>query len=144
MRVFSITSTAISESDALPAQAPEHGFIWIGCTRQELEGRLTEIQSCLQALCGIQLLDLHVSDLLNAQLASNFDYTSQYDLLVFRRLASQSQSGEATTMQPAHRRGGPPILRHIDTSPVGFAIFENVLLSVHPRTVPYATPMRAG
>ncbi|QKO23217.1 magnesium transporter CorA family protein [Rhodoferax sp. BAB1] len=132
MRVFSITATAISESDALPAQAPDQGFIWIGCTRQELEGRLTEIQSCLQALCGIQLLDLHVSDLVNTQLPSHFDYTSQYDLLVFRRLASQSQNGEATTMQPAHHRGGPPILRHIDTSPVGFAIFENVLLSVHP------------
>jgi hypothetical protein len=43
----------------------------------------------LQLLTGLQLVDLHVSDLLNAQLPSHYDYTSQYDLLVFRRLARQ-------------------------------------------------------
>jgi Mg2+ and Co2+ transporter CorA len=31
-----------------------------------------------------------------------------------------------------HKRPGPPILQRIDTSPVGFAVFERVLLSVHP------------
>jgi len=30
------------------------------------------------------------------------------------------------------RRGGPPVLRRIDTSPVGFAVFDRVLLTVHP------------
>jgi Mg2+ and Co2+ transporter CorA len=30
------------------------------------------------------------------------------------------------------KRGGPPILRRIDTSPVGFAVFDRVLLTVHP------------
>jgi hypothetical protein len=30
------------------------------------------------------------------------------------------------------RRSGPPVLRRIDTSPVGFAMFDHVLLSVHP------------
>jgi magnesium transporter len=79
-------------------------------------------------------VDLHVSDLLNAQLPSHFDYTSQYDLMVFRRLASMTGRPDGT--EPARtapaRRGGPPILRHIDTSPVGFAVFERVLLSVHP------------
>ena len=29
-------------------------------------------------------------------------------------------------------RGGPPILRRIDTSPVGFAVFDQILLTVHP------------
>ena len=28
--------------------------------------------------------------------------------------------------------GGPPILRRIDTSPVGFAVMDRVLLTVHP------------
>src|SRR5690606_30831604 len=27
---------------------------------------------------------------------------------------------------------GPPVLRRIDTSPVGFAVFDRVLLTVHP------------
>ena len=52
------------------------------------QARLAEIQGRLQALIGLQLVDLHVSDLLNAQLPSHYDYTSQYDLLVFRRLAT--------------------------------------------------------
>jgi len=95
-----------------------------------------QIQTALQALCGAQLVDLHVSDLLNQQLPSHFDYTSQYDVLVFRRLAAGSPGGDPGqpglpgTHVPA--RGGPPVLRRIDTSPVGFAVFDQVLLSVHP------------
>ena len=30
-------------------------------------------------------------------------------------------------------RGGPSALRRIDTRPVGFAVFDRVLLSVHPQ-----------
>jgi Mg2+ and Co2+ transporter CorA len=135
MRVFTISPAGVSESDAPPAQLPAQGHLWIACTREELRGQLAELQAALQNLCGTQLLDLHVSDLLNAQLPSRFDYTSQYDLLVFRRLAATATGAVEGTSQPlpaASRRGGPPILRHIDTSPVGFAVFERVLLSVHP------------
>ncbi|MBN9324799.1 MAG: magnesium transporter CorA family protein, partial [Delftia acidovorans] len=103
--------------------------------------RLTEVQRTLQLLSGQQLVDLHVSDLLNAQLPSRYDYTSQYDLLVFRRLASGQARAAASTGVPAAptaapaapvKRTGPPVLRNIDTSPVGFAMFDQVLLSVHP------------
>jgi Mg2+ and Co2+ transporter CorA len=74
--------------------------------------------------------------LLNKQLPSHYDYTSQYDVLVFRRLAADS--GEADSTKPGlplgrlPARGGPTILRRIDTSPVGFAVFDHVLLTVHP------------
>jgi Mg2+ and Co2+ transporter CorA len=132
MRVFSITSTAISESDALPTELPTLGHVWISCTRQEFEASWQQLQATLQGLCGMQLVDLHVSDLLNAQLPSHFDYTSQYDLLVFRRLATGAGARAEASQQSPTRRGGPPILRHIDTSPVGFAVFERVLLTVHP------------
>jgi len=71
-----------------------------------------------------------VSDLLNAQLPSHYDYTAQYDLLVVRRLAQAQAAGPAPLRTSA--RGGPPVLRRIDTSPVGFAVFDQVLLSVHP------------
>jgi len=83
----------------------------------------------LQSLGGVQLVDLHVSDLLNQQLPSHYDYTSQYDMLVFRRLAAGNGSTPGTRI-PA--RGGPPILRRIDTSPVGFVVLDRVLLTVHP------------
>ena len=46
------------------------------------------IQASLQTLCGTQLVDLHVTDLLNNQLPSHYGYTSRYDIAVFRRLAA--------------------------------------------------------
>jgi Mg2+ and Co2+ transporter CorA len=142
MRIFSINASRVSEIAAgeLPEgltglQLPETGYLWISCTRAELELWQMPLQTALQALCKLQLLDLHVSDLLNAQLPSRFDFTSQYDLLVFRGLASAHAQPDAPASQPLKhlpKRGGPPILRRIDTSAVGFVVFDRVLLTVHP------------
>jgi len=133
MRVFEISSTQVSEHKALaPLAMPgacQNAFLWISLTRDELKGSLREVQDILQAVCGAQLVDLHVSDLLNDQLPSHYDYTSEYDLLVFRRLAAASAEAPA----PAGSAGGPPALRRVDTRPVGFAVFDRVLLSVHPQ-----------
>jgi Mg2+ and Co2+ transporter CorA len=89
------------------------------------------VQAALQRWTGGQLVDLHVSDLLNNQLPSHFDYTSWYDLLVFRRLAASGDVSAAsgdTTAAAAPTTATTPI----DTSPVGFAVFDRVLLTVHP------------
>jgi magnesium transporter len=91
------------------------------------------LQGALQRWTGGQLVDLHVADLLNNQLPSHFDYTSWYDVMVFRRLAAGSGSSslfldeQQGTLATAKRA-----LEAIDTSPVGFAIFDRVLISVHP------------
>jgi len=142
MRIFHIHSGGVQELAELPTQMPAQGFIWIACARPSFQTRLAEIQASLQALVGLQLVDLHVSDLLNAQLPSHYDYTSQYDLLVFRRLATlqgdapdtpaatPAVSGNAAT--PPLKHSGPPVLRRIDTNPVGFAVFDQLLLTVHP------------
>ena len=127
MRIFLVTAGGVAESDSLPASAPAHGYVWVSCNREEFKAGLADLQTTLQSVCGMQLVDLHVSDLLNQQLPSRLDYTAQYDLLVFRRLASGH--GNAPILA---RRGGPPILRKIDTTPVGFALFDNLLLTVHP------------
>ncbi|MGH6640739.1 MAG: magnesium transporter CorA family protein [Polaromonas sp.] len=142
MRVFTISSggQGITETEALPTelpdQAPAQGFIWIACARREFEVLQAEIQARLQSLCGTQLVDLHVADLLNNQLPSHYDYTSQYDILVFRRLATgQTETDLSQPGEPLHerlKRSGPPVLKRIDTSPVGFAVFDQVLLTVHP------------
>ncbi|ABM56177.1 CorA family divalent cation transporter [Verminephrobacter eiseniae] len=135
MRIFHIHGGGVQELAALPARMPAQGFVWIACSRPVFQARLADIQGSLQALAGLQLVDLHVSDLLNAQLPSHFDYTSQYDLLVFRRLASAQGHAAAAPQDgpaPAGKRRGPPVLRRIDTSPVGFALFDQLLLTVHP------------
>ncbi len=140
MRILAIAAQAVSETSDAQALATlettTDAYLWISCTREEIAGRLANVQAILQAQCGMQLVELHVSDLLNAQLPSHFDYTSQYDILVFRRLCAGARDDPtAPGGLPASylpKRGGPPILRRIDTSPVGFAVFERVLLSVHP------------
>ncbi len=140
MRIFSIQGTNVSEAkaDVLPqaldnVPLPDQGYLWLSCSRQEFEQHHTQIQITLQRLCALQLVDLHVSDLLNVQLPSRYDFTSQYDVLVFRGLSARKLLGDAAVDQGLRTtsRGGPPILRRIDTSPVGFVVFDRVLLSVH-------------
>src|SRR5690606_13834576 len=111
------------------AGAPADGYLWLSLTRTELRESLADVQRALQRLGGTPLVDLHVSDLLNDQLPSHYDATSQYDVLVIRRLAA---GADAAAAGPALRNAGPPALRRIDTRPVGFAVFDRVLLSVHP------------
>ncbi|MEI7785791.1 MAG: magnesium transporter CorA family protein [Betaproteobacteria bacterium] len=130
VRIFHIASGQVSESTQWPQQLPETGFVWLAIGRTVLQDQLEQVQHSLQSLCAQPLLDLHVADLLNLQLPSHYDYTSQYDLLVFRRLSTLR--GGARAPAPGRKTRGPAILRRIDTSPVGLAIFDRVLLSVHP------------
>jgi magnesium transporter len=141
MRVFHIGGNggghqSVVETATLPVQLPAQGFVWIAFARREFEVLQAQIQATLQLLCGTQLVDLHVTDLLNNQLPSHYDYTSQYDVLVFRRLAAgASETDMSNPGEPLHsalKRSGPPVLKRIDTSPVGFAVFDKLLLTVHP------------
>ena len=133
MRIFHIAGDRFSELPTLPDALPADGFIWVGSGRRQFEVNLPAIQSALHRWVGAGVVDLHVSDLLNTQLPSQFDDTSWYDLMVIRRLAAGSGSrnlflgdegGTYSTSMLA--------LDAIDTSPVGFAVFDRVLITVHP------------
>ena len=117
----------------MPEALPASGFLWLGFTRREFELQVPMVQERLQRWEGSPLVDLHVADLINNQLPSHYDYTSWYDLLVFRRLAASAGSDqlfiddEHGTLASARLA-----LEAIDTSPVGFALFDHVLITVHP------------
>ena len=133
MRVFHVGPDHFTALAALPDALPATGFLWIGCARPEFESELGTLQEQLQRWHFSPLVDLHVSDLLNVQLPSHYDFTSWYDLLVFRRLAANGvcDAGKDDSVQPSvasARRA----LESIDTSPVGFALFDRVLITVHP------------
>lgn len=132
MRWFWIHDT-IKELDDWPDIWPTAGFLWVVSGRREFEVQCAGIQAQLQLLAGGALVDPHVSDLLNPQLPSQFDYTSWYDLLVFRRLAA-APGTERMFVDEAQGTpsSGKQALASIDTSPVGFALFDRVLLTVHP------------
>ncbi len=133
MRIFHVSADRFTELDSLPEALPATGFVWVGSARREFEVRAAELQERLQRWEGGALVDLHVSDLLNNQLPSHYDYTSWYDLMVFRRLAAGAGSeklfvdDERGTLATARQA-----LSSIDTSPVGFALFDRVLITVHP------------
>jgi Mg2+ and Co2+ transporter CorA len=133
MRVVHIQGDQLVEFTSLPEQLPDQGYLWVHSGRREFEVELSETQAALQRWAGGQLFEPHVSDLLSNQLPSHFDYTSWYDVLVFRRLAAgtgtaplflDETQGTASSASKA--------LNAIDTSPVGFALFDGVLLTVHP------------
>ena len=132
MRVFHVTSDQFTELDALPETLPATGFVWIGSARREFEAHAAGVQSRLQQWTGATLVDLHVSDLLNNQLPSHFDTTFDYDLLVFRRLAAAPGTASLGDGRQAVRSATRQALEAIDTSPVGFAVFDRVLVTVHP------------
>jgi magnesium transporter len=130
---FFLIHDSFAELPDWPATLPAQGFLWVTCSRRVFEVQLERTQEHLHRLAGGGLVDLHVSDLINPQLPSQYDYTSWYDLLVFRRLAAgqgtermflDEERGTASSASQA--------LAAIDTSPVGFAVFDRVLLTVHP------------
>ena len=136
MRNFYIHNNLISENESLIQERISQGFHWLSCTRREFEVHLNDIQVMLDKLYQIQLLDLHVTDILNNQLPSHYDYTSEYDIIIFRRLARGRTESDISSpgqiMHASSSKGGPPILKRIDTSPISFLIFDRLIISVHP------------
>ena len=136
MRNFHIQNNSVIESDSLVGEKINQGFHWLSFTRREFEVDLNHIQTMLEKLYHFQLLDLHIADILNNQLPSHYDYTSEYDIIIFRRLArGRTESDISSPGQILHTsgsKGGPPILRRIDTSPISFLIFDKLIITVHP------------
>lgn len=133
MRIFHVSGEQFIELKTLPDTLPAAGYLWIGAARREFEVSVATLQTALLNWTGGMLVDLHVSDLLNNQLPSHFDYTSGYDLLVFRRLAAGAgTAGSFVDDTQGTIASARQALEAIDTSPVGFAVFDRVLLTVHP------------
>ena len=121
-------ASALVQAPPLPPGA----YYWLSCDREALPAQLGALQAWLKALGNLPLVDLHISDLLNAHIPSTYDYTSQYDVLVFRRLITPSDSTDAHS--PALAPG--QVLPTLQTAPVGFALFDQLLVSVHPPQCP--------
>ena len=121
--------------DAPPPKAPDDGFVWVFLSRDVFDVLLPRVQNIAQHLGGSPLLDLHCQDVRNATHPSDYDYTSVYDLVVFRRLKTEAEAREmpaAPTTPAAAIEQGPGSLRRLGTYGVVFAIFDRLLISVHP------------
>lgn len=141
MQIIEFSPGTLRFVDAIPQAPAAAGFHWIFIARDKLDQHWPELQAAAQRHGGSPLLDLHCQDLASEAHPSNYDYTSVYDLLIFRRLASATEI-EAESRQTAlapprlgrERRTRPrgTGFRQIHTRAVGFALFDRLLISVHP------------
>ena len=115
-----------------PARLPATGFIWIYLERETLEADISLLQQAAQSLGGSPVLELHMKDLANRAHPSRYDYTSVYDLVTFRRLATDVEVRlELGESEPP--RGQPlAAFRRIRTRAVSFLAFDRLLVTVHP------------
>lgn len=152
MQIIEFTADSLRFLDALPTQAPADGFVWVFLDRDEFEAKRPQLQEACQKIGGSALLDLHCQDLASAVHPSHYDYTSVYDIVIFRRLAThteaQAEVQKDETAAAHHGQGGTPrtnlnraapvpkrgapVFSHIRSKAVGFAIFDKLLISVHP------------
>ena len=133
MHIVEFTAGSLRFVDALPAQPPSDGFVWVYLERAEYAATLAAQQALAQQLGGSALLDVHARDLANEAHPSHFDATSVYDRVVFRRLATTDEARAAARGAEAHDAAS-----RIDSHAVGFAVFDRLLVSVHPPGCPVA------
>ncbi len=138
MRIVEFTEGTLRFLDSPPPQLPERGFIWIYLEREALAEQLPQLQAAAQRLGGSVMLDLHLKDLANPDHPSNYDYTSVYDLVVFRRLASPTEAdaelkaSQGQGQAPAREPQALASFRRIRTRAMGFVVFDRLLVTVHP------------
>ena len=133
MQVVEFAGGNLRFLDQPPARVPETGFVWIAVERTALERDFELLQQAVQRQGGSMLLDLHLKDLANPAHPSHYDYTSVYDLVIFRRLSTPSElpaDGDDHSEVPV-RAGSLPAFGRIRTQPVGFVAFDRLLITVH-------------
>ncbi len=146
MQIIEFTGDSLRFADTLPTQSPADGFVWVYLDREEFETHRPRLQQAAQSLGGSAMLDLHCLDLASAVHPSHYDYTSIYDLIIFRRLATQGEiqteqdHDDAISSYHSHapdtlkkRRTDLPDFNRISSKPVGFVVFDRLLISVHTR-----------
>lgn len=129
MKIFQFNDNGFEPLEVVPSKAPDGGFIWIYLERDQLGAQLDALQRIAEQLGGSPLLDVHVQDLANAAHPSDYDSTSVYDRVIFRRLANEREVRARAAEESGS--GGMHTLMRIDSRAIGFVVFDRVIISVH-------------
>ena len=133
MNTIEFSANTLRFTDVVPTTAPRDGFVWIYLDRDTLASALPALQAAALQLGGSHILDLHCQDLANPTHPSHYDYTSVYDRIVFRRLATQdevhSELGDNAASAASHALAA---FGRVRSRAVGFVVFDRLLISVHP------------
>jgi magnesium transporter len=115
--------------DSAPDNLPADGFVWLDILLDQLQGRVATdlLRTTIEQSTGIRVFDLHLQDATNPQHPSYFDATSDYSMLVFRKLVT----GETPPLEAAVAGADEPhALQQITTRPVTFFLFGRALVTV--------------
>lgn len=129
MQIVEFAPGTLRFVEEIPAQAPANGFIWIFLDRSAFQDRIADVQRAAQQIGGSALHELHCTDLASDAHPSHYDYTSIYDLVIFRRLATPAEIDASEAGEDGH---DATQIQRIGTRAVGFAVFDRLLVSVHP------------
>ena len=125
------SSASLLPPTGLPGPSGPGSFLWLDATHEEVAANPEAWRDAVARLTGVALYDPHLSDVVNLKHPSYFDPTQEYQLLVFRKLATAR--GAAPAGSPADdedaRRRGQDALR-LATKPVSFLLMEHALVTV--------------
>jgi Mg2+ and Co2+ transporter CorA len=117
--------------ETVPESPIDAGFVWLDAARDELAADSEPLREAIARLAGgARVFDLHLRDALNPQHPSFFDATSDYDILVFRKLARGESQPLAEIEDTGGARGRRRRLQEIATQPVTFFVFDRLLVTV--------------
>lgn len=128
-----IQPEAVLRLDGAPPAPAATGFHWLDLTHEQLHADREALRTAVLALTGVRIDDLHLRDAANLQHPSYFGSTSDYQMLVFRKL-TPGEDRSLTPLAdvdhlPEHRSRGRR-LQPIVTRPVTFFVFDRLLVSV--------------
>jgi Mg2+ and Co2+ transporter CorA len=116
---------------AVPESPRDAGFVWLDVTHEEFAADPERLRETMARLAGgARVFDLHLRDAVNLQHPSFFDSTSDYQMLVFRKLALGEAQPLTEIEQPRGARGRHRRLQEIATRPVTFFVFDRLLVTV--------------
>ena len=157
MQIIEFTEGSLRFLETVPEQIGAGSFVWIYLDRDDFAAQLPKLQTAAQRLGGSPLLDVHVSDLQNALHPSHYDYTSIYDMVIFRRLATPvemlAEAQQEAAVTAYHSQGlpklpskkQPPIIRRIHSkaaSPICITYGEGCTILHQQFTGSYAHDCR--
>jgi Mg2+ and Co2+ transporter CorA len=117
--------------EAVPEAPCDAGFLWLDVTHEEFAADPERLRETMARLAGgVRVFDLHLRDAFNPQHPSFFDSTSDYEMLVFRKLALGASQPLAEMEEPRDARPRRRRLQQITTRPVTFFVFDRLLVSV--------------
>jgi len=144
MDILLFDNTHVSKLTQAPGALPAQGFLWLDATHDEVAADLVRWRDAVAAVTDIHIYDPHLTDATNLAHPSYFDSTQDYVMVVFRKLALNSNGAPESSPDDSRiKRKIPPALNLLATRPVTFFLMDRALITVRSAQSQTLESMRA-